>query len=339
MAEKIGIVTIFHIPNYGAMLQCYSLCSYLQGLGYQVILYHIPLSNIDRWAYKLKYHLKLRFMDRFIRQYMPPITRDLSEKSDIYMVGSDQVWNPDITGSMWDRFFLSFAPQDAKKVSYAASLGTSTWNHPELKSEANDLLRKFSAITVREDSGVELLKKEFGIDSINVLDPCFLPISWEKLTGPIIPNESVVLYKLTNSYRFEREVRSFAKENKCHFISVLSYNLPFIGSLRGLNGKMQSVESCLRNIAQAKYVITDSFHATVFSILFQRQFAVLPGVKGRQTRLTSLLQKLELEDRLVSSFDEAKRIVKIPIDYAKTGKIVASLQEQSLNILNNILKQ
>ena len=339
MAEKIGIVTIFHIPNYGAMLQCYSLCTYLQGLGYQVILYHIPLSNVDRWMYKLKYRLKLQFMDRFIRQNMPPITRDLSEKSDIYMVGSDQVWNPDITGPMWDRFFLSFAPQDAKKVSYAASLGTSTWNHPELKSEANDLLSKFSAITVREDSGVELLKKEFGIDSMNVLDPCFLPVSWHKLTGPIVPNESVVLYKLINSYKFECEVKSFAKENKCRFISVLSYNLPFIGSLRGLNGKMQPVESCLRSIAQAKYVITDSFHATVFSILFQRQFAVLPGAKGRQTRLTSLLQKLELEDRLVSSFDEAKKVVKKPIDYTKTGKIVASLQQQSLNILNKILKQ
>ncbi len=267
---KIGLLTIFNVPNYGAMLQCYALSKVLTNMGHEVFLYNIPLSDTNRLAYRIKKVLKLNFMTHFQKEYLPNMTNNLSEKADIYLIGSDQVWNPDITGKVYDKYFFSFVPDDAKMISYAASFGTNKWMHPELKERISSLLARFNQITVREENGIHILNVEFGINAKWVLDPCLLLDSYADFTFSSHVNDNyIACYKLCYSKEWYHAISRFAKKKNSKLKELASPKIKGLGPLRGFNTTNQSVQEWVSTIANAKYVLTDSFHGTVFSILFK----------------------------------------------------------------------
>ena len=100
---KIGIVTIYNVPNYGAILQAYSLAEYLRREGHEVVLFNVDSPKRHPYIYKLKRLFKLGFIDKFQQRNYPAITSNLNEEVDIYMVGSDQVWNIEITQADYDK--------------------------------------------------------------------------------------------------------------------------------------------------------------------------------------------------------------------------------------------
>lgn len=338
---KVGLITVFHVPNYGAMLQCYALSTYLKRLGHEVFLYDVSWSNTNPILCYLKRKLMLGFMSDFISNNLPRITSDLTETADIYMVGSDQVWNPDILGDSIDKFMLSFVPSGSKKVAYAASFGCDEWTDESHYETAKELLKDFSYITVREDSGVELLRQQFGIHARQVLDPCLLLHDYTPLMsgkGIAKTGNDLVTFKLVYSYDWCLQAKTLANSLRCNFAELNGRRLKNKGDIHGVNVRSCSVSDWLSSIANAKYVLTDSFHGSVFAILFGRQFAVIPSISKRQTRLTSLLSSLGLSDRFSVNVADCKAILERPINYDAVYSRLAKLREASVQQLTEMLK-
>ena len=341
---KIGIITIFNVPNYGAMLQCYALSKYLRDLGHDVFLYEVPFNKSNKLLHNLKRKLFLSQMTHCISEFLPPYTCDLSAPADLYMVGSDQVWNSEILQEETEKYMLSFVPKGNKKVSYAASFGTEKWTDHNLYEKAKELLSDFNYITVRESSGVDILKQNFGLDSFQVLDPCFLLSDYSEITeyrkrkDGVEINDQLVTYKLVYSYDWYLQAERLAKKFNCKLIELNGRYLKKRSDMHGFNIKNIPVSAWVSSIATAKYVVTDSFHGCVFSLIYQRQFVVLPALKARSTRLTSLLSALGLTDRIAHTVQECRSILEKEIDYKRVSIILERLRKESRNQLNQMLQ-
>lgn len=257
-------------------------------------------------------------------------------KYDCYIVGSDQVWRelytPDITNS-----FLKFLPKGctAIKITYAASFGKDTdFISPEHLDECIELAKRFDKISVREESGVKVMSEVFNQHAKQVLDPTLLldAENYRKLVTDN-PNKQekkgLVTYILDSTAEKQEAIRNFAN----------SLNLPYTPipySLEELQPslKVYSVYEWLYSIDNAKYVITDSFHGTVFCILFHKPFICI-GNEGRGTsRFTSLLKMFNLQDRLVCSLDA---FTDTPINWDEVDKILATKRAEAMEFLTTAL--
>lgn len=337
---KIGIVTIFNVPNYGAILQAYALATYLRRQGHDVLLFNVEPPKKNPFIYKLKRLIKLRFIDQFQRKYYPKITTNLKEKVDVYMVGSDQVWNPEITKTVYDKYFLSFAFQ-GKKIAYAASFGIQEWGFDNLSEQVGNLLRDFSHITVREEQGKTLLDQNFHISSKSVLDPCFLLdandyLFQKKLT--ISPFPILISYKLCYDKRFSSRMSELSRKLGCQKKELRSRYIGLLSDCKDINVKYCRVEEWIYWIASSRYVVTDSFHGLVFSLIFKKQFVIFPSIPGRSSRIDNLLEKLNLSHRKVNSFDEAEIVFRgDSIEYHKVDEVLFTLKNFSKQELSNML--
>lgn len=337
---KIGIVTLFNVPNYGAILQAYALAAYLKKQGHDILLFNVESPKKNPFIYKLKRLIKLRFIDQFQRKYYPTITSNLEEKVDLYMVGSDQVWNPEITKTVYDKYFLSFALH-GKKVAYAASFGTQEWEFEHLSKQVSNLLRDFSHITVREEQGKALLQQNFHIRSKSVLDPCFLLEAKDYLFEKKMPLSSyplLVSYKLCYDRMFSLRMSNLSRKLGCRKKELRSRYISFLPDCKELNINYCRVEEWIYWIASSRYVVTDSFHGLVFSLLFRKQFVLFPSIPKRSSRIDNLLEKLNLSSRKVNSFKEAEILFKeAPIAYSQIDELLVSLKKISKQELSRML--
>lgn len=342
---KIALLTYFHALSYGATLQTYATIKALESLGHEVWLVNLvipePLTMLRRVlllpkAYK---HWKFR------KEYFKHITRHYtsSEKlrqnppeADLYMIGSDQTWNADISMDMAPSFFLDFVKDNSKKVTYAASFGKDTIDDTQWisKERTVELLRQFNKIAIRESSGKEMLA-QYGIDSIQVLDPVLLFPHYDELVGDAAQREEIVLFKINKTEDFYEKAREVGK--------LSSLTVRSLGSLRQEKGVKcrypEGIEDWMRGIASAKYILTDSFHGLVISLLYHRQFVILPGMAVRVTRLRSLLQLVGLEDRIMSTNDKAEDIyamLKKPIDYEHVDEVLNRERKTSWGYLKSL---
>ncbi|MBE6304300.1 MAG: polysaccharide pyruvyl transferase family protein [Bacteroidales bacterium] len=338
---KIGIITIYDVVNAGALLQCYSLCEYLKCVGHTPLLFHIPL-NQRTFARRIKRCICAPKVNQFIKNKLPYRTDDLTHPVDIYLVGSDQVWNPQITLDRWKEYFVSFAPENSKIAAYSASFGVNNWTFKSLTTEVRDLLNRFAYISVREQTGVNILQEVFDLPATHVLDPCFLIDDFErrfalkkKLCDPQV--KKIVTYKLVQNAEWKNFLRQLSKSPNSDINQINGKIIPSLPDLRGFNSKKLNPQSWLQSIYEADLVITDSFHGTVFSILFNRQFIVLPGVSGRSSRILDLLRTLGLQSRYVSSTSDIEILFNVKINYTDVKERLKSLQEDSKNILRKIV--
>ena len=337
----IGIVTIYNVPNYGAMLQCYALCEYLRKLGHDPFLFDIPLSTMN-WIKYLKRNLYNLNIFKFVSKYLPYQTSNLQTNADAYLIGSDQVWNPQLTGTHWREFMLSFAPGNKPKYAFASSFGVNSWTSHSKTLETKALLQRLDKIYLREDTGVSLLKDEFDMEGECVLDPCFLLEDYANkfnLKRRTRNRKKLTTYKLCYNRSWYDEIRQLAKSANMQWSELLSRRIRNLSDLRGFNIKSVGVQQWLQEIYDADIVITDSFHGMVFSILFERQFIVLPGVNGRSSRITDLLQRLNLSERYTFSLSESQHILDTPINYAKVTPLLKKLQKQSRDKLQELFSK
>ena len=345
---KIALLTYFAADNYGATLQAYATIKAFEQCGHEVELVNfvIPESphSLPKKVFLYPKHLKF---ERFRSQYFHSLTKSYKSteelqadppKTDCYLVGSDQTWNPDISLHMARGFFLDFGDENVLRASYAASFGKDEWDDTLWINEEDvkKLLNRFNFLSVRETSGVKLLQEKFGLkDVTQVLDPVLLFESYPELTESISPSHEIVLYKLANSADFYDKCRIIGKR--------LSLPLRSIGSIRRIKGVRcsypESLEGWIRRIASAKYVITDSFHGTVISLLYGRQFVSCVGNPKRVTRLRSLLDLLDLSDKFMTDDSDADAItakLKEPIDYIRVHKRLEDLRVPSYEFIKNI---
>lgn len=334
--KKIDIITLHRVVNYGSVLQTYALQETLKEKGNTVeIIDYYPkrlhmigmTKRIKNKSEKLEQNTLLRnlcriimfpsYIQRFImfkgflkkyinltpRTYMNEneINKDIP-KADIYCTGSDQVWNSEWNEKIEKPFFLDFVPNDKIRIAYAASFGKSKLEEWE-KEETKRMLKKYRDIAMRELSGVDILN-DLGLDSINVLDPTLLlnREKWMQIASDKYKKERYVLvYNLNRNKKIDKYAEKLAKEKKCK-IYYITYSLHEIYK----KGKMKcnvKVEDFLALIDNAQYVITDSFHATAFSINFNTQFMIVFPEKY-STRVESILKVTGLESRIVKDYTD-----------------------------------
>ena len=347
---KIALLTIWHVENYGAELQTYATVKALKQLNFDVEVIDFRLSDESKKSFlgriasyvQIVSPLKLKF-NKFWKKYIPSSRRYKTSSAlmenppiaDIYMVGSDQVWNPDITHNRAKNYFLNFGSREIKRVSYAPSFGVSEWMHANLYEDVKSLLMNFDHVTCREELGVRLLKNQFGIDAINVVDPTLLFDSYPEFVESPKEKNNLVFYPLSEDSELEILSQKVA--------AILDLNIVNNNKVSKLFGRTawnrSSIEAWIKNIAESKFVITRSFHGLVFSLLYNKQFALLKIRNGRNSRVENLLSKIGLEDRM---YDTPESLLndepwKRQIDYSVVNSRVANLREQSWNVLKAML--
>lgn len=377
---RIGILTQPLYCNYGGLVQCYALQETLKRLGHEPVVlqrewnrkytltgainyytkhlikkllgrqsswhYYVSQERRDYIAQKTK-----KFIDKNInpRSRHCYTTEELKLeverlKLDAIIVGSDQVWRPYYSPCQ-PNYFLDFLTDNnnIKRISYAASFGGDNWDwSEELTNQCAKLLQKFDAVSVRESSGIELCKKYFHVDAVQVLDPTMLLEKEDYLS--IIENHKTNRGNLF-CYVLDRS------EDKRNIISEISKrtglkpfeSMPELNdSVYNLYGEIDKavyppVEDWLSAFNEAKMVVTDSFHGTVFSIIFNKPFWVI-GNEGRgMARFKSLLSMYGLENRLISKNSIKDINLKDNINWEEVNKNRQILKLKSLEFINNIL--
>ena len=302
--KRAGVVTFFDHPNYGAVLQAYGMKYALEKLGCSVTFIRNarepnPAPEIDRRLLVLEALRRRRdalrplrkpfadFAEKYFRTEKLDGQHDVSAGYDFFIVGSDQVWNLEITG--YDPFwFLDFAPPE-KRFSYAASFGTDRLQENSLPWY-RERLSGFANLSVREASGQEIIRELTGTEAILCPDPALLPERgvWEKLMVP--GEEAVVLY----TAEFDAELYQDAKADAAARglpLAVFGANQPPSAG----ETAVPSPEAWLGSIANAAAVYTNSFHALIFSHIFHKELRIRPlaRMKNRNSRLFSFIASME----------------------------------------------
>ncbi|WP_113923025.1 polysaccharide pyruvyl transferase family protein [Cognataquiflexum aquatile] len=373
---KIGILTLPLHTNYGGILQAYALKTVLEQMGHDAYLIDVRLTQQSMlkvfknkikefifrdkallkssFSRKIKFQAYTKFTKLFIDKHFKNKTHTMSKihqledeikkyKFDAFVVGSDQIWNPKYFKNI-EIAFLSFV-NDEKilKISYAPSFGSDTWSFsPIQENNCKTLIQNFDAVSVREDSGVQLCEKYFGAKAKWVLDPTMLLKAEEYLK--LIPKSFTTKSGKMFTYILDKT------EDKAKMISYIgsqknleAYELQTIegyGPISLEMGTKASVEEWINSFSEAKFVVTDSFHGTVFSILFNKPFYSVINFKRGATRFQSLLKAFDLEDRLLGSFSdlESKDITN-QIDWENVNKKLEGKRTDSFLFLKESLKK
>lgn len=348
---RIALLTIWHEKNYGAELQAYATVKFLTSIGHEVKMIDIRLSDKNKKNFKNRivdliesFSPSNRKFERFWRQNIPTTRRYKSieeiqqnpPSADIYLVGSDQVWNPHITGSFQNLYFLNFGNPSVKRISYASSFGQNEVSYTDEK-QIQYLLNRFSGISCRESSGVDLLQSKFKIKAQHVLDPCFLNNSYSEFISDTSCNGTLCYYPLSNDFELETYSLKLARTLGLKPININKS----VKLLKKIVWDRPGIEDWLNHIAHSNFVITRSFHGIVFSLILRKQFAVLVCRNDRTTRLESLLRSYNLENRLYETVDEldaAKPWEKL-IDYKLVSRKIEILKIESSNFIKGMINK
>ena len=370
MKKKILIITFNKAHNYGAMLQEYALLRILlKNNSVEVLNYNdINISKnykcfgfgygniIQRIKQILKYIIfykrnrqRYNAFKKFESENIVLTTQEYNNLEklntttldyDVLITGSDQVWNPAITNGLSDVYTLNFGSTQVKKISYAASVGNAS-NIIKYKNQYLEKLNNLSYISVREVSAKLALSEVFPNKKIEVvLDPTLL-LTKEEWTSSL-PNETENKIKYILTYEVE--------ENE-EFVKVANYLSEKTGykivhfSQRNKNRLKNILYSAYTSdpfefvslIKNAEFVITTSFHATVFSIIFNKKFWTVPHIVTG-SRVIDLLEMLNISNRAVKSLVEFKtKDYNEMIDYKKVNKILANERNKSLKWLSDAI--
>lgn len=258
--------------------------------------------------------------------------------ADVYITGSDQVWNFNMPEKSLSNFFLQFGDDGIKRISYAASVGHTDFPN-EFKEKIKKYLSKFSAISVREKLIVSAVAS-LGYNAEHVLDPTMLLThdDYLQLVKEEVPRESIYVYSMNYSSSDDipfEEIKQYSQENNIPIIVTPgSGYLPAKELFEGVEYSYATIPQWIQHIASAKLVITASFHGIVFAILFHRPFIYTP-LKGAHSssniRVTDLLEKLDLGDRIWNSQNSINDI--ITIDWCEVDKKLGTFKKESINYL------
>jgi exopolysaccharide biosynthesis predicted pyruvyltransferase EpsI len=211
----------------------------------------------------------------------------------------------------------------------------------KITADVKKLIHRFQAVSVREESGVEICRNVFGVETIHVLDPTLLlnPKFFHELAdkkpAPKAHEPKLVYMLLDDSAEKENFFKTIAKKHRLKFVRINGKKLV---SKKGFF-LWKSVSSWLSNIKHAEVVITDSFHCTVFSILFKKKFICIANKRRGVTRLENLLKLIQLENRLIFDFNQLdENLLGVDIDYQKVERFLSEEKNKSINFLKNSLK-
>lgn len=367
---KIHTITSHDVYNYGASLQAYALMHYLQTIGNEVsIIDYKPDYSKARYnfwyispQYRWRKNPLLRFcaclllapkrfytyrrkkaFDTFKLKYLHLTQRfsTLAELEQVqwdaqmFIAGSDQIWNTDHENGKDPANYLSFVPLGKKRMSYAASFGID-YIKPEFQDMIKRNLMHFQQITVREKRGVCILK-QLGLSAVQVVDPVFLlsKKEWEDLTlSPKIKEKYILVYDFGRNKMMQEFAVRYAKE---HQLKIFSLNDFVSHSYADCNINNAGPREFLGLIKNTECFISNSFHGTAFSIIFEKQFFVFNRKDAVNSRMESLMEMAGLKDRLIMNQADFEKMDSL-IDYGTVNYRIGEYIAMSKDVLaKNIL--
>ncbi len=377
---KVGIITFHKVNNYGAVLQAYALQKTVQKLGCKCDIIDYGRKNLrdvllwqknkllcflkgkpDHQGYSNIEFINMYFTTVFFNNKVVAdkfntfrkgletsrfvhsgTIKELNKEYDLFISGSDQVWNCGRV-IMDKSYFLNFVDQNEKKGSYAASFGIKEIPHKYVE-DYRLLLSKYKYLSVRETAGADIIKDLIHRDAKVVLDPTLLldKEEWFELIGKAQNHKPViVVYMLEYSEKLLEFARGLSKKTN-YPIRLLNkpYNRKVEEEFRTDVGPIE----WLKEIQNATYVITNSFHGVAFSINFNKTFFVeiaeerIRGAMG--SRIEHILKTFELEDRLINQRKQDRNLKdpnNFDIDYDKINIRLRELREDSMLYLDDML--
>ena len=360
---KIGVITFHRAINYGAALQTYALQKALSDLGFDVELIDYQCDYMEN-LYKLIGGFAQKTFKQNIRAFINLIPAWKKMKSfrsmiathtklspnvydsvsigtannryDVFITGSDQVFN--YACSNFDKnYFLSFVKDEKKINSYAASFGISEIPK-EYQSEYAKLLARFSHISVREKSGQQIVHDLIEKDCAIHVDPVFLldADEWSKLAKKPAMDNYILIYRLNKSNIIDDFARKLARKTGKKIINIGQDMIDKIKNPDFEGDLSTSVEEFLGLFKYADYVVTNSFHGTAFSIIFNRNLYVETKQKDfkKNDRAENLLKLTGLTDSIIETLDDCN--LEISRDFKHAESVLRSERESALNYLRGI---
>lgn len=369
---KIAILTQPLHTNYGGNLQNFALQKVLKDMGHEPVTIDRHHTVKLRTKLKLGYfkNLLMHFLKgrpkplwknyfsskkeqaylrqditAFIDAYITKTPRLYSDKAvqaifkennfEAVIVGSDQCWRPMYSPNIYT-YYLDFLKdnKEIKKLAYAASFGTDEWEYTEEQTaRCKKLIQQFDLVTVREKAAVNLVAEKLNKDAEFVLDPTLLLSKEdyiELFVGKNLPdNKGIYTYILDDS-DWKTQVVETAKETLGLPQFSNQHNKHTVNS-----EKIPSIESWIKGFADADFVVTDSFHGTVFSIIFNKPFISLVNVSRGASRFESILGEFDLMQRLASDFDQQyiEALIEEAIAYDGVNQKLDALRRHSKEVL------
>ena len=361
--KKIGILTFTNTINYGALLQAFALQTILAENGFCAEI--LPYTNEDikrkelnqgKNRRSLKGLLKSVVMgnalerkreafDAFERKYITQgITLDseregadadtaldaINEYYDYFITGSDQVWNLNITHGDW-HYFLDFVKEEKKILSYAPSFGNVPFPEDQYEKAA-EYLKRFKAVSVREESGREKVKLICGRDAKVVIDPTLLLSKsyWETMTEFVPPVQHYILVYFPHNKKLTFDFVKDLKRKTGLPVVYLSISPKVQSGVKTIYDA--SPEAFLGWFKNADYIVTGSFHGVAFSLNLEKQFFYEPCGEG--SRIGNLVHMCGVEDRSIEVAD-----MNTKVDYKKVRALLSDFRQDSLNWLLNALRR
>ena len=359
---QIKILTTYNVYNYGASLQAYALMTYLTQKGHDVELINyqpeyltrkydykwvnpeskLSKYTVSRCAYRIMKYIqrqttmsRKRKFDEF-RETMLKVTRQryntykeleyCPPRADLYIVGSDQIWNVFYETGRDPAFYLEFVKQ-GKKASYAASFSFLDISE-EQKYRIAQSLQKFDAVSVREYHGLSILKELKIKNKIWVLDPIFLlnMVEWKKKMSYIATKDSYLLvYDFERNEKLKLFAKEYARRNNLKIYSI-NDTYPLLYADKNFNGA--GPLEFLSLIYGCNAFVSNSFHGTAFSILFHKPVFVFNRLHHKvNSRMESLMSLFELSDCILSNQTKTDMIFEKKFNF----KRIEEIKERELN--------
>ena len=359
---KIKTITCHDVYNVGASLQAYALQTYLQNENHDVEIidykpdylsnhysftsvgnpkYNLPIVRVLYIMAKFPGRLKAKIgkrkknFDCFRDQYLKLTEKryhscqDLADDlpdADVYIAGSDQIWNPLFNNGKDPSFFLSFVPDDKTKVSYAASFTLNSIDS-DSKHFMKPLLKRLDKISVREKSGINILEN-MGLQGICVCDPVFLLNSneWKSLAIPYRKKNYILIYDFDFNPEIYDSVKEYSEKNDLEIVSVYKKSNLYYERKFG-------PREFLGMVNNADLVVTNSFHACAFSIIFHIPFIAFSRKESLNSRIIDLLDDVKLLS--LYNTDISEKVLRI--DWSKVDTQIELLKEKSKEYLNSCI--
>ena len=345
----VGILGYWYATNYGSVITYYALYKIIENLGYTAMLIDRPEKEKDAEPLTV---FSREFLNKYCNISISPKWKDLEQINDLcdsFIVGSDQVWTRDAIRLMGYYFFLSFITDDKKKIAYSCSFGQDKFEAlPNTIRRVKYYLKKFDAISVRENSGVKILRETLGVDGQQVLDPIFLlPSSeYEKIATKAQQFEQgnyILSYILDPNEAKKQALLFVSKKVKLKLVNLLDgrYNTyeknKAIMNLENTKCNVM-MEDWVNYFMNADFVVTDSHHGLAMAIIYNKPFICINNPARGGTRFTSLLSMLNLEERLITPDQIMADHLYEPIEYNRVNEILDEKREQALNWLKSALE-
>lgn len=356
---KVGILSMQEVKNYGSFLQAYSLKKNIEALGYQCDFVNIipgkQLPGYEQTAVKKgtilikrlwgkniikRFSTIYKFQKRFAKEFLPylGVRQGATEGHfDVVVIGSDEVFN------CAQKTWFGFSPQlyganiDADKViTYAASFGATTIEKLEklnLKEEIASLIKNIKTISVRDENSSTVIKTLIGITPKLHVDPVLIYDYTPLLPTLKHQSDYIIIYSYPGRISDNNEIsyiKKFANDKGLRLLSIGHY-FPWCDDV-----VVPTPFEVLAYFRDAAYIITDTFHGSVFSIKYNKQFCTIVREMNKQ-KLTYLLYQFGLGDRIVTDMSKMNKILEQPINYNPVNELIGSEKKRSIDYLSQNL--